>query len=72
MDIIVIGAGLGGLFCGALLSKEGHRVTVLEKNPLIGGGLQTFVRKGERYETGMHVAGGFHDTGLRRVRRARC
>ena len=63
MDIIVIGAGLGGLFCGALLSKEGHRVTVLEKNPLIGGGLQTFVRKGERYETGMHVAGGFHDKG---------
>ena len=63
MEIIVIGAGLGGLFCGALLSKEGHKVTVLEKNPLIGGGLQTFVRKGERYETGMHVAGGFHDKG---------
>lgn len=63
MEIIVIGAGLGGLFCGALLSKEGHKVTVLEKNALIGGGLQTFVRKGERYETGMHVAGGFHEQG---------
>jgi len=63
MDIIIIGAGLGGLFCGALLSKEGHKVTVLEKNQAIGGGLQTFVRKGERYETGMHVAGGFHDKG---------
>ena len=63
MEIVVIGSGLGGLFCGALLSKEGHKVTVLEKNPLIGGGLQTFIRKGERYETGMHVAGGFHDKG---------
>ena len=63
MEIIVIGAGLGGLFCGALLSKEGHKVTVLEKNAVIGGGLQTFVRKGERYETGMHVAGGFHQEG---------
>lgn len=63
MEIIVIGAGLGGLFCGALLAKEGHKVTVLEKNALIGGGLQTFVRKGESYETGMHVAGGFHEQG---------
>ena len=63
MEIIVIGAGLGGLFCGALLSREGHKVTVLEKNALIGGGLQTFIRKGEMYETGMHVAGGFHEQG---------
>ena len=63
MEIVVIGAGLGGLFCGALLAKEGYKVTVLEKNALIGGGLQTFVRKGESYETGMHVAGGFHEQG---------
>ncbi|MBO4268416.1 MAG: NAD(P)/FAD-dependent oxidoreductase [Bacteroidaceae bacterium] len=63
MEIIVIGAGLGGLFCGALLAREGHKVTVLEKNSHIGGGLQTFVRNGESYETGMHVAGGFHEQG---------
>ena len=59
MDTLIIGAGLGGLFTGALLSKQGVRVTVLEKNPTIGGGLQNFVRGGEMYETGMHVAGGF-------------
>lgn len=59
MDTLIIGAGLGGLFAGALLSKQGVRVTVLEKNPTIGGGLQNFVRNGEMYETGMHVAGGF-------------
>ena len=63
MDILIIGAGLGGLFCGALLAREGHTVTVLEKNSRIGGGLQTFIRKGELYETGMHVAGGFHNGG---------
>lgn len=63
MEIVVIGAGMGGLFCGAFLAKEGHKVTVLEKNALIGGGLQTFVRKDERYETGMHVAGGFQKDG---------
>ena len=58
-DCIVIGGGMGGLFTGALLAVRGHKVTVLEKNASIGGGLQCFVRGGEKYETGMHVAGGF-------------
>ena len=26
---LIIGAGLGGLFCGALLAKEGHKVDAL-------------------------------------------
>lgn len=58
-ETLIIGAGLGGLFTGALLSRQGVRVKVLEKNRTIGGGLQNFVRGGEMYETGMHVAGGF-------------
>ena len=29
-DIIIIGSGLGGLECGAILSKEGYHVCVLE------------------------------------------
>jgi len=33
-------------------------VTVLEKNATIGGGLQTFTRFGETFDTGMHVVGG--------------
>lgn len=36
---LVIGGGLGGLFTGAILSKEGFKVTVVEKNFTIGGGL---------------------------------
>ena len=68
MDTLIIGAGTGGLFTGALLARQGVRVTVLEKNAQIGGGLQTFVRSGERFETGMHVAGGFNPGGtLRRI-----
>ena len=55
---------MGGLFCGALLAKRGVKVTVLEKNASIGGGLQNFVRAGETYETGMHVAGGFNEGGI--------
>ena len=46
---------MGGLFTGALLARNGYRVTVLEQNAAVGGGLQTFVRSGERFETGMHM-----------------
>ena len=58
-NILIIGGGLGGLTTGALLAKEGYKVTVLEKNRTIGGGLQCFGRKGVSFETGMHVLGGF-------------
>jgi all-trans-retinol 13,14-reductase len=58
-NIVVIGGGLGGLTTGALLAKEGYRVHVLEKNKIIGGGLQCFSRHGVTFETGMHILGGF-------------
>ncbi len=56
---IIIGGGLGGLFTGAFLAKEGIKVIILEKNHTIGGGLQCFRRKGTLFETGMHILGGF-------------
>jgi len=61
--VIIIGGGLGGLFTGALLAKNGLSVTVLEKSHVIGGGLQTFVRHGITFETGMHIIGGFQPGG---------
>ena len=61
--VVIIGAGLGGLFTGAILAKEGLQVTVLEKNATIGGGLQTFKRFGEVFDTGMHVIGGMQPGG---------
>lgn len=60
---VIIGGGLGGLFTGAILSKEGLKVTVLEKNKTIGGGLQSFRRFGELFDTGMHVVGGMGPDG---------
>ena len=66
--VLIIGGGLGGLFCGAILSKEGLEVTVLEKNATIGGGLQSFRRFGEVFDTGMHVVGGLQEGGnIRRI-----
>lgn len=60
---VIIGGGIGGLVTGALLVKEGYAVTVLEKNALIGGGLQTFKRHGVSFPTGMHIFGGFQEGG---------
>ena len=35
--ICIIGAGLGGLSAGLLLSKKGYKVTIFEKENIIGG-----------------------------------
>lgn len=66
--IVIIGGGLGGLFTGAILAKEGFTVTILEKNATAGGGLQTFRRFGMDFDTGMHVIGGMQQGGnIRRL-----
>lgn len=57
-DILIIGSGLGGLVCGAILSKEGYKVCILEKNQQIGGCLQTFVRNRVIFDSGVHYLGG--------------
>lgn len=31
-DVVVIGSGMGGLTCAAMLAKEGMKVCVVEKN----------------------------------------
>jgi diapolycopene oxygenase len=35
--VVVVGAGLGGLAAGVTAAARGHRVTVLDKNPWLGG-----------------------------------
>ena len=62
-SVVIVGGGLGGLFTGALLSKENYTVTILEKNRIIGGGLQCFPFHGISFETGMHIIGGFMHNG---------
>src|SRR5258706_4543902 len=57
-DVIIIGSGMGGLVCGNLLSLEGLKVCVLEKNRQIGGSLQTYVRDRVIFDSGVHYLGG--------------
>jgi len=59
--VVVIGAGLGGLQCAYILAKNGIQVTVLEKNPVIGGCLQSFRRGDITFDSGFHYVGGLRE-----------
>jgi prolycopene isomerase len=43
-EIVIIGAGLGGLTCGAFLARAGLKVCILEQHSKIGGYAHTFRR----------------------------
>ena len=55
----IIGGGMSGLITGALLAKNGYKVTVLEKNHIIGGGLQSFRRGDAVFNTGLQAFCGY-------------
>lgn len=58
LDAIVIGSGMGGLACAAMLSRQGQRVLVLEQHDVAGGSTHTFVDRGFEFDTGLHYIGG--------------
>lgn len=60
-DVVIIGSGLGGLESAYILSKEGYKVCVLEKNRQFGGSLQIFVRDKAIFDTGIHYIGGLNE-----------
>lgn len=60
-SVVIIGSGLGGLLCGAILAKRGFGVTILEKESCAGGCLRMFRRGGVDFETGFHYVGGLGD-----------
>ncbi len=49
-DVIVVGAGYGGVTAAALCANQGKRVALIDKTPRAGGKSQTLHRKGDRYE----------------------
>lgn len=53
--IVVIGSGVGGAACAALLARAGHSVTLLEQHGFAGGRCASFERDGFRYDFGVHM-----------------
>lgn len=56
-NIIVIGAGVGGLSTGILLSLRGYSVTIVEKNREPGGLMRSYLRGGIDCPVGVHYVG---------------
>ena len=54
-DVIVVGGGIGGLGCAALLTKGGMKALVLEKSSFLGGRATSFKYNGYLLDVGMHV-----------------
>jgi len=62
-DIIIVGAGVGGLTCGALLSKRGYRVLILEQHYQVGGYCSSSRRGGFTFNTGVEDVSGLWEEG---------
>ena len=45
-DVVIIGAGIGGLVCGCYLSRSGLKTLIVEKNVLVGGYCTSFEKSG--------------------------
>ena len=57
-DVVVIGAGIGGLCAGALLAKYGLKVTVVESHDIPGGAAHAWKRDGYTFESGPSLYSG--------------
>jgi all-trans-retinol 13,14-reductase len=62
-DAIIVGSGIGGLTCGALLSKRGYKVLVLEQHHQVGGYCSSFKRGGFVFNAGVEDVSGLWERG---------
>jgi phytoene dehydrogenase-like protein len=70
-DVIIIGAGLGGLVCGCYLAKAGMKVLIMEQHHKPGGYCTSFKRKDLTFDAAAHSFGSYRENGnMRRVLRA--
>jgi phytoene dehydrogenase-like protein len=54
-NVIVVGGGIAGLAASIYLARGGHRVTVFERRPHLGGRAVTHLRRGFRFNLGPHA-----------------
>ena len=62
-DVIIVGSGIGGLTCGALLSKRGYNVLVLEQHHKVGGYCSSFKRGNFIFNAGVSDVSGLWEKG---------
>ncbi|KAL9325456.1 hypothetical protein ACSQ67_006101 [Phaseolus vulgaris] len=62
-DVIVIGSGIGGLCCGALLARYEEDVLVVESHDQPGGAAHSFDVKGFKFDSGPSLFSGLQSRG---------
>ena len=62
-DAIIIGSGIGGLSCGAILAKNGYKVLVLEQHSQVGGYCSSYQRDGFTFNVGVEDISGLQKSG---------
>jgi len=62
-DVIIIGAGIGGLSCGCYLAKAGMKTLIVEQHSRAGGYCTSFKRNGFIFDVGVHALGAFRKKG---------
>ena len=58
VDVVVIGSGVGGLCCAAMLAKYGFKVVVCESHSIAGGAAHSFERNGYKFDSGPSLYSG--------------
>ena len=56
-DVLVLGTGIGGAALGALLAHRGLTVTLLERNPFVGGRCVSYQKEGFTIDVFVHMFG---------------
>jgi all-trans-retinol 13,14-reductase len=56
-DVVVVGAGLGGLTTAAYLAVAGRRVVVVDRHAVAGGNGTVFTHDGYEFDVGLHYIG---------------
>ncbi len=63
-DVVVVGAGGGGLSAAAGLALGGEKVLVIEQHDKVGGYMTAFERDGYRFEVSLHAMDGLKEGGV--------
>lgn len=62
-EVIIVGAGIGGLTCGMYLAKAGVKTLIIEKNHNVGGYCTSFARSGYQFDSALHYIGSCRENG---------
>ena len=60
-DVTIIGSGIGGLCCGALIASRGKKVLICEAHTKPGGVAHSFSRNGYKFESGPSLWNGLEN-----------